>query len=205
MGKTIINTKFLLQENSKFFGVVVLRAFYNIIESIFADENYIIVSLDKKNFLNFINLMKNLHLYQFNILLDMWVVDLLLFNTEVENKKRYEINFLFLSKIFGKRLLVKYTVKEDEKDLNSISNLYINSTWLEREIWDFFGLNFLGQKDLRRILLDYGFKGNPMKKDFPLKGLVEVRFDYEERRIIFDKIESKQPYIMLDFKNPWRC
>ena len=197
-----------LKKNSNFlsyksFGSILFMTLYNIIDSIYSDDNYIIININRNNFLNFIRVIKNLHIYQFNVLLDIWVVDLLLFNNEVDNNDRFELNFLFLSKIFGKRLLVKFKVRENVS-LNSISEIFQNATWLEREVWDFFGLNFLGQKDLRRLLLDYGFKGNPMRKDFPLKGLVEVRFDYEERRIVFDKLESKQPFILFDFKNPWK-
>lgn len=201
MGLKILNS--LFRKDMLEFGSLVFLGLRAIIKSCHVTDQYLIINIDKLDLIEFFYWARNIHLFSFDFLVDIIVVDLLEFNIEIKNNKRYEFNYLMMSKRFNKRLVVKFTV-EDDADLNTITGLYKNGDWLEREVWDFFGVNFLGNKDIRRILTDYGFKGSPLKKDFPLKGLVELKFDEEEKKIIYEKIEAKQPFNILEFLNPWR-
>lgn len=94
-------------------------------------------------------------------------------------------------------------VKENLAFLNSIEFIYANANWLEREIWDMFGIVFLNHKDLRRIFTDYGFEGFPLRKDFPLTGYIELRFDDSKKMIVYEPVELTQNFRVFKFINPW--
>jgi NADH:ubiquinone oxidoreductase subunit C len=107
-------------------------------------------------------------------------------------------NFLSISK--NNRIILKSYVKNS---VTSLSSLYNSSIWLEREIWDLFGIFFNQHPDLRRILTDYGFDGFPLRKDFPLTGYVEVRYDDEKKRVLQEPLEVSQEFRVFDFLSPW--
>jgi NADH:ubiquinone oxidoreductase subunit C len=115
---------------------------------------------------------------------------------------RFEINYNLLSLRFNFRVLVK-TFTSEIKPIQSVSFLYNSALWLEREIWDLFGVYFLNHADLRRILTDYGFEGFPFRKDFPLSGYVELRYDDSEKRLVMEPIELTQEFRHFDFRSPW--
>lgn len=116
--------------------------------------------------------------------------------------KRFELQYVLLSVLSNLRMTVKTVISADEVS-DSISDLFPSAAWLEREIWDLFGIFFLGHSDLRRILTDYGFEGYPLRKDFPLSGFLELRYDEPLKRIVIEPIELSQTYRIFDFKNPW--
>ncbi len=119
-----------------------------------------------------------------------------------ERFQRFEICYNLLSLILHRRLNVTVVVSEQQK-VQSISDLYPNSTWYEREVYDLFGFIFQGNNDFRRILTDYGFKGHPLRKDFPLTGYIEVRYDDFGKRIRYERVSLTQDYRIFTLKNPW--
>jgi NADH:ubiquinone oxidoreductase subunit C len=100
------------------------------------------------------------------------------------------------------RIRIK-TLVDELTPIDSLVNVYSSSNWFERETWDMFGIFFIEHPDLRRILTDYGFEGHPLRKDFPLSGFVEVRYDDTEKRVITEPLEITQEFRYFDFSNPW--
>jgi NADH:ubiquinone oxidoreductase subunit C len=100
------------------------------------------------------------------------------------------------------RLRIKLYVNENEY-ISSIVGLYSGANWLERENWDMFGIYFTNHPDLRRILTDYGFEGFPFRKDFPLSGYIELRYDDEDRVVVYENLEITQEFRYFDFASPW--
>ncbi|TPX43913.1 hypothetical protein SeMB42_g04522 [Synchytrium endobioticum] len=115
---------------------------------------------------------------------------------------RFEIVYHLLSLTYNNRLRVK-TYASEVSPVPSITGLYPGANWFEREAWDMYGIYFTGHPDLRRILTDYGFEGHPMRKDFPLTGYVEVRYDDEKKRVVAEPLELAQSFRYFDVQSPW--
>ncbi len=116
--------------------------------------------------------------------------------------ERFEVIYNLLSLRHNWRLRVK--VRTDEKTpVPTVTGLYSSAGWFERECWDLYGVAFDGHPDLRRILTDYGFEGHPLRKDFPLTGFVEVRYDDEQKRVVYEPVKLMQDYRSFDFLSPW--
>ena len=129
-------------------------------------------------------------------LMDVWATDYP-FKTS-----RFQLNYNLLSLFSGYRIFFRYLIGKDEISI-SLTDIYNAANWLEREVWDMFGVFFLNHPDLRRILTDYGFDGFPMRKDFPLSGYTQVRYDEEYKRVVLEPIELTQEYRYFDFTSPW--
>ena len=119
-----------------------------------------------------------------------------------ERAQRFEVVYNLLSIHKNHRVRVKVAADESTA-VPSASGLFSTAGWFEREAWDLFGIFFAGNADLRRILTDYGFEGHPMRKDFPLTGYVELRYDEEQKRVIYDKVRLTQDFRTFDFMSPW--
>lgn len=132
----------------------------------------------------------------FKQLMDVTAVD-------YPNKKnRFELLYNFLSTTKNHRVILKSFVNNN-RSVVSLSALYNSCIWLEREVWDLFGIFFNQHPDLRRILTDYGFDGFPLRKDFPLTGYVEIRYDDEKKRVLQEPLEVSQEFRVFDFLSPW--
>lgn len=118
------------------------------------------------------------------------------------NTYRFGIVYDLLSLTFNSRIRVKVFVNEITP-ISSVVNIFINSNWWEREIWDLFGIYFNKHPDLRRILTDYGFEGHPMRKDFPCYGFIELRYDESKKRIVVEPISLAQEFRLFTFQTPW--
>jgi NADH-quinone oxidoreductase subunit C len=114
----------------------------------------------------------------------------------------FKLNYILLSTKNGKRFKLSCNLIEYESIL-SVTKIFPTANWLEREIWDMFGIFFKEHPDLRRILTDYGFEGHPLRKDFPLTGYLEIKYDDEAKRVIFEPLNITQRFRVFDFKNPW--
>ena len=132
----------------------------------------------------------------FNCLIDLCGVDY------PERDARFDVVYHLLSPRENMRIRVKIAVGEDDP-VPSIVPLFPAAEWYEREVYDLFGVIFSGHPDLRRLLTDYGFEGHPLRKDFPLSGFVEVRYDDLERRVVYEPIELRQEFRNFDFLSPW--
>ena len=133
---------------------------------------------------------------QFKILIDLTAVDY------PSRPLRFEVVYNLLSLHYCSRIRVK-TCIDEITPLSSSTCLFSASGWWEREVWDMFGIFFQNHPDLRRILTDYGFQGHPMRKDFPLTGYVEVRYDDSEKRVVTESLELTQEFRSFDFGSPW--
>ena len=115
---------------------------------------------------------------------------------------RFDVVYHYLSMYLNHRIRVRCAVREDET-LASITEIYPAANWFEREVYDMFGILFTGHPDLRRILTDYGFRGYPLRKDFPTTGYTEVRYDEAQKRVVYEPVKLVQEYRQFDFMSPW--
>lgn len=119
-----------------------------------------------------------------------------------QREKRFDVVYHLLSPRQNQRIRVKLAVGEGEA-VPSATAVYMGADWFEREAWDMYGIPFTGHPDLRRILTDYGFEGHPMRKDFPTTGYVEVRYDDNAKRVVYEPVELRQEFRNFDFLSPW--
>ncbi len=133
---------------------------------------------------------------QFTTLIDITAVDY------PQREQRFEMVYHFLSMPLNQRIRVKAAVGEWEM-VPSITGSHPSADWYEREVYDMYGVVFSGHPDLRRILTDYGFRGHPLRKDFPTTGYVEMRYDEGQKRVIYEPVKLSQEYRQFDFLSPW--
>ncbi len=133
---------------------------------------------------------------QFKVLLDVTAVDY------PEREARFEVVYHLLSLKHNQRLRLKLETDE-ETPVPSVTEVFSAAIWFEREAWDMYGVFFADHPDLRRILTDYGFEGHPLRKDFPLTGHVEVRYDEEQKRVVYEPVSLPQEFRTFDFLSPW--
>jgi len=119
-----------------------------------------------------------------------------------ENDKRFELIYLFLSHENNTRIKL-LTRFEIDQTINSITKIFPSANWMEREVFDMYGIKFKNHPDLRRILTDYGFKGYPLRKDFPLTDFNEVRYSEKDKKVIYEPVKLEQNYRNFDFESPW--
>ena len=119
-----------------------------------------------------------------------------------QREKRFDVVYHLLSPRQNMRIRVKVETDEDTP-VPSVTGVFPGADWFEREAYDLYGILFSGHPDLRRLLTDYGFEGHPLRKDFPLTGFVEVRYDDEAKRVVYEPVELKQEFRIFDFMSPW--
>ena len=160
------------------------------------NHNQIYLSIDDKDLLDVILFLKTNANTKFNQLIDITAVDY------PERDIRFKIVYLFLSIEKNQRLILDLFVKENEF-VSSLTSVFPSANWMEREVFDMYGIEFKNHPDLRRILTDYNFKGYPLRKDFPLTGHNEVRYSEDEKKVIYEKVKLEQNYRNFDFESPW--
>jgi NADH-quinone oxidoreductase subunit C len=133
---------------------------------------------------------------KFRQLIDVTAVDY------PENTQRFKVVYLFLSHEFNQRIILSYLINENEV-IQSLTAVYPAANWMEREVFDMYGIKFKDHPDLRRILTDYGFEGHPLRKDFPLTGHTEVRYSEEQKKVIKEPVKLEQNYRNFDYESPW--
>ena len=159
-------------------------------------HNQLYLSINSEDLLDVILLLKTNKDTKFKHLIDITAVDY------PENKKRFKIVYLLLSHEFNQRILINFFINENEK-ISSLVKIFPSANWMEREIFDMYGIKFNDHPDLRRILTDYGFEGFPLRKDFPLTGHNEVRYNEEEKKVIYEPVKLEQNYRNFDYESPW--
>ena len=160
------------------------------------DKNLIIL-VDQSNLINVFKILKDEKDFAFTQLTDLCGVDL------PHEEIRFQVVYNLLSMSNNSRITVK-AFTDNSNSVPSIKKIYPAADWYEREAFDLYGINFSGHDDLRRILTDYGFEGHPLRKDFPLTGNVEVRYDPDQERVIYEKVDLKQEYRDFDFESAWK-
>jgi NADH-quinone oxidoreductase subunit C len=133
---------------------------------------------------------------QFAVLIDICGVDY------PEREKRFEVVYHLLSPRLNQRIRVK-TSTDEATPIASVNDIFPAANWYEREAYDMYGIRFTGHPDLRRLLTDYGFQGYPLRKDFPLTGFVEVRYDDDAKRVVYEPVKLNQEFRNFDFESPW--
>ncbi len=163
---------------------------------VLVSNNELSVESSKSDFIRIILFLKDHPNTSFDVLVDICAVDY------PDRKNRFEIVYQLLSISLNLRMKLKLKVKEDEP-VESLSNIYPCANWYEREIWDLFGISFENHPDLRRILTDYDFEGFPLRKDFPLTGFVQVKYDDETQQVVNEPVKLDQEYRDFDNLSPW--
>ncbi len=169
----------------------------NLIEQITetADSTKVIYT-DKGSLKELLQFLRDEPALDFKQLVDITAVDY------PGKEKRFEVIYSLLSIRHNKRVMVKVRIMHNEQ-VESIVDLFSGAGWVEREAWDMYGVAFKGNPDLRRILTDYGFEGHPLRKDFPLSGHVEVRYDENKQKIVYEPVSLPQEFRNFDFLSPW--
>ena len=159
-------------------------------------HDQIYLEIDKDDLMDVCLFLKTNNETKFRQLIDITVVDY------PERNQRFDVVYLFLSHEFNQRLVLKYSISENEV-ISSLTSVFPSSNWMEREVFDMYGVTFKNHPDLRRILTDYGFKGHPLRKDFPITGFNEVRYSEKEKKVIYEPVKLEQNYRNFDFESPW--
>lgn len=166
------------------------------IDRVVQSKNELVVYVSPKYLTPFLRFVKDHTQTQYKMLMDITAIDY------PSESKRFHLVYNLLSIQYNGRLVVKTCVHELEP-VDSVTPLFSSAGWWERETWDMFGIFFANHPDLRRILTDYGFEGHPLRKDFPLSGYIEMRYDDSEKRVISEPLQMTQDFRYFDFGSPW--
>ena len=158
--------------------------------------NQIYLNIESDDLLEVILFLKNNNETRFRQLIDITAVDY------PENDKRFKLVYLFLSHEVNSRIIVDFFVNENEI-VSSLTSIFPSANWMEREVFDMYGIKFKDHPDLRRILTDYNFEGHPLRKDFPLTGHNEVRYSEDEKKVVYEPVKLEQNYRNFDYESPW--
>jgi NADH-quinone oxidoreductase subunit C len=154
------------------------------------------LNIDSEDLIDVTLFIKSNENTKFRQLIDVTAVDY------PERTKRFKVVYLFLSHEFNQRIILSYLINENEV-IPSLTAIYPAANWMEREVFDMYGIKFKDHPDLRRILTDYGFEGHPLRKDFPLTGHVEVRYSEDQKKVIKEPVKLEQNYRNFDYESPW--
>jgi|TARA_B110000211_G_C13947641_1_gene494625 NADH-quinone oxidoreductase subunit C len=160
------------------------------------EHNELLIEINEIDLIDVIQFLKSNDDCKFRQLIDIAGVDY------PENDKRFQLIYLFLSHENNLRikLMIKFQI---EQIIPSLTKVFPSANWMEREVFDMYGIKFKNHPDLRRILTDYNFKGHPLRKDFPLSGFNEVRYSEKEKKVIYEPVKLEQNYRNFDFESPW--
>ena len=159
-------------------------------------HNQLYINIDSEDLIDVTLFIKSNENTKFRQLIDITAVDY------PENAQRFKVVYLFLSHEFNQRIILSYLINENEV-IPSLTPIYPAANWMEREVFDMYGVKFKDHPDLRRILTDYGFEGHPLRKDFPLTGHTEVRYSEDQKKVINEPVKLEQNYRNFDYESPW--
>ena len=186
----------MILENLKKIEKLVNSELSSKIHNSLIEHNELLIEINENNLIDVVQFLKSNENCKFRQLMDIAGVDY------PEDEKRFELIYLFLSLDHNIRikLLIKF---ESHYSINSLTKIFPAANWMEREVFDMYGIKFKNHPDLRRILTDYGFKGHPLRKDFPLTGFNEVRYSEKEKKVIYEPVKLEQNYRNFDYSSPW--
>jgi len=156
----------------------------------------LVVHADREGLLRVLTYLRDDQNSQFKQLMDITAID------HPDREQRFDIVYNLLSPKQNQRIRVKLATDESTP-VPTATGVFSSANWFEREVWDLFGVVFSDHPDLRRILTDYGFEGHPLRKDFPLTGYVEVRYDEDQKRVVYEPVKLQQEFRTFDFMSPW--
>ena len=185
-----------MNKNLQDLGDYLKNALPGVVDTIAEDHEQLIVICKQKEILSFLTFLRDDSNCLFKVLLDICGVDY------PEREKRFEVVYHLQSLRLNQRIRIKVMCGEGDI-IPSVSGVFSSANWYERETYDFFGIMFSDHPDLRRLLTDYGFDGHPLRKDFPLTGYVEVRYDEEQKRVVYEPVKLTQAFRSFDFMSPW--
>ena len=159
-------------------------------------HNHLYLNIEVEDLIEVLVFLKNNSSTKFRQLIDVTAVDY------PEEKNRFNLIYLLLSHEFNNRIILNYSINENEI-IPSITEIFPSANWMEREVFDMYGIKFKNHPDLRRILTDYNFDGFPLRKDFPLTGHNEVRFSEDEKKVVYEPVKLEQNYRNFDYESPW--
>ena len=159
-------------------------------------HNELKLSIDSEDLHNVLLFIKNDSRVKFRQLIDITAVDY------PESENRFKLIYFLLSHENNLRLNIEFFIKENDL-VSSVTSIFPSANWMEREVFDMYGISFNDHPDLRRILTDYNFKGHPLRKDFPLTGFNEVRYSEKDKKVIYEPVKLEQNYRNFDFESPW--
>ena len=159
-------------------------------------HNQIYLNIDHEDLLDVVTFLKTNSETKFRQLIDITAVDY------PEKSQRFKMVYLILSHKFNQRVILSFFLNENEP-VSSLTKIFPSANWMEREVFDMYGVNFKDHPDLRRILTDYGFEGHPLRKDFPLTGHTEVRYSEEEKKVVNEEVKLEQNFRNFDYESPW--
>ena len=154
------------------------------------------IQINKDSLLDVVIFLKKNNSTKFKQLIDITAVDY------IGSENRFKMIYLFLSHEYNLRINISFNIKENEI-VNSLTKIFPSANWMEREVFDMYGIKFNDHPDLRRILTDYGFSGHPLRKDFPITGHSEVRYSEEKKKVIYEPVKLEQNYRNFDYSSPW--
>jgi NADH-quinone oxidoreductase subunit C len=160
------------------------------------EQGELCITIDQSAIVAVVEFLRNDQQCRFVSLIDICGVDW------PERALRFDVVYHLLSPTLNRRIRIKLAA-DDENPVPSICSIYPGADWFEREVWDMYGVIFSDHPDLRRILTDYGFEGHPLRKDFPLTGFVEVRYDDTLKRVVYEPVQLRQDFRQFDFLSPW--
>ena len=166
------------------------------IQNSFIKNSELTIEINENNLIEVIQFLKSNERCKFRQLIDIAGVDY------PDSEKRFQLVYLLLSHQNNIRIKVSIQFQLNQI-INSITKIFPSANWMEREVFDMYGIKFKNHPDLRRILTDYGFKGHPLRKDFPLTGFNEVRYSEKEKKVIYEPVKLEQNYRNFDFESPW--
>ena len=160
------------------------------------NHGQIYITISPEELLDTTLLLKTNKNTKFRQLIDITAVDY------PENQKRFKIVYLLLSHELNQRIILSFFINENQQ-ISSLTKIFPSANWMEREVFDMYGVKFTDHPDLRRILTDYGFEGYPLRKDFPLTGHNEVRYSEDEKKVVYEPVKLEQNYRNFDYESPW--
>ena len=154
------------------------------------------IQIDKESLSDVVIFLKKNNSTKFRQLIDITAVDY------IGSEDRFKMIYLFLSHEYNLRINITFSINENEV-VNSLTKIFPSANWMEREVFDMYGIKFNDHPDLRRILTDYGFSGHPLRKDFPITGHTEVRYSEEKKKVVYEPVKLEQNYRNFDYSSPW--
>ncbi len=183
-------------DNLKKLQVIINSELSSKVQKSLIENKELMIEVNENDLTEIVQFLKSNEKCKFKQLIDIAGVDY------PDNEKRFQLVYLFLS--HENNVRIKLSIKfEIDQVINSITKIFPSANWMEREVFDMYGIRFKNHPDLRRILTDYGFKGHPLRKDFPLTGFNEVRYSEKEKKVIYEPVKLEQNYRNFDFESPW--